>query len=122
MVSLKKPIFWWIAPGIGWTDVWVDYQSEGKVLSPFVFNPGGLCGGRGIFGLWFEKWDWVKYCRIGPEETVCINGYRKVQLDYEGGWLTRSRSWGEKKEADKLGLVVDRHFNWTEKKMGSLLA
>ena len=43
-------------------------------------------------------------------------------MDYEGGWLTQSRSCGEKKEADKLGLVVDRHFNWTEKKMESLLA
>lgn len=74
MVSLKKPIFRWISPGIGWMDVWTDYQSEGKTLSPFVFKSGGLCGGRGIFGLWFEKWNWVNYCRRGPEETVYMNG------------------------------------------------
>lgn len=94
----------------------------GKSIISLYLILSDLCGGRGIFGLLIGEGDWQKYCRIGPEETVCINGYRKVQLDYEGGWLTRSRSWGEKKEADKLGLVVDRHFNWTEKKMGSLLA
>ena len=74
MVSLKKPIFRWIAPGFEWIDVWVDYQSEGKALSPFVFNSRGLCGGRGIFGLWFEKWNWVNYCRRGSKEAVCMNG------------------------------------------------